>query len=203
MALLGQTKGPSNPVSCLPTVASRGCPRGNERTGNHQVIHPLSLIPSFWQTEARDTIPAHRGEYTLMDLSSMNLSSSFLKAKKPHIIGEALILPTASTEKIMGGETKANKFKAIQLSNNTVKRGIEVIAADQKCTLVEHLKNTDAFTLQVDVSTESRDAHFLAFVKYTREGAILEEFLFCLPLPGHKTAQEIFNVLHVRLQYLV
>uniref|UniRef100_A0A674IVQ1 Uncharacterized protein n=1 Tax=Terrapene triunguis TaxID=2587831 RepID=A0A674IVQ1_9SAUR len=29
-------------------------------TGNHQVIHPLSPIPRFWQTEPRDTIPGDK-----------------------------------------------------------------------------------------------------------------------------------------------
>ncbi|MGH0127157.1 UNVERIFIED_CONTAM: hypothetical protein FKN15_055997 [Acipenser sinensis] len=96
----------------------------------------------------------------------------------------------------MCGEAEANKLKAIPLSNNTVKRRIEAIAANQENTLVERLKNTDAYALQVDMSTEGRDAHFLCFVRYIWEGAILEDILFCLPLPGHETAQEIFNVLH-------
>ncbi|XP_043369577.1 C-type lectin domain family 2 member L isoform X3 [Dermochelys coriacea] len=33
-AILGQTKGPSSPVSCLPTMANARCPRGNEQNRN-------------------------------------------------------------------------------------------------------------------------------------------------------------------------
>lgn len=48
------------------------------KTGNHQVIHPLWPIPSIWQTEARATSPVPPGSWTWLGLSSMNLPSSFL-----------------------------------------------------------------------------------------------------------------------------
>ncbi|CAM4480514.1 unnamed protein product [Caretta caretta] len=35
-AILGQTKGPSSPVSCLPAVANARCPRGNEQLPTHK-----------------------------------------------------------------------------------------------------------------------------------------------------------------------
>ncbi|MBN3307061.1 ZMYM6 protein, partial [Amia calva] len=97
---------------------------------------------------------------------------------------------------------KPNKLKrhletygktSIPLSNNT---RIEAIAANHENTLVKRLKNTDAYALQVDMSTEGHDAHFWCFVRYIWDGAILEDILFCLPLPGHETAQEILHVLH-------
>uniref|UniRef100_A0A8C3PA27 Lipocalin/cytosolic fatty-acid binding domain-containing protein n=1 Tax=Chrysemys picta bellii TaxID=8478 RepID=A0A8C3PA27_CHRPI len=45
MAILGQTRGPSSPVSCLLTMANARSFRGNEQN-NHRVIHPLSYTPS-------------------------------------------------------------------------------------------------------------------------------------------------------------
>ncbi|MBN3273296.1 F200A protein, partial [Polyodon spathula] len=59
--------------------------------------------------------------------------------------------------RIICGETEVNKLRAMPLSNNTVKRRIE--AATQENMLVERLKNTDAFELQVDLSTEDLPAY--------------------------------------------
>lgn len=96
----------------------------------------------------------------------------------------------------MCGEEEAQKLKTIPLSDNTVKRRIDAIAADQESTLTEKLRNSPAYALQMDGSTEGKNAHVLTFVHYMQENAIHEDILNCLPLPEHETAQAMYDVLH-------
>ncbi|CAH1980374.1 unnamed protein product [Acanthoscelides obtectus] len=66
---------------------------------------------------------------------SQQLKASFeiAKQKKPHIIGEELIKPYfLKATQIILGEDAEQKVKSISLSNNTVKRRIDVIGADIK-----------------------------------------------------------------------
>lgn len=93
-------------------------------------------------------------------------------------------------------EAEANKLKSIPLSNNTKRCRIEAIAGDQETMLVECLKTTPAFALQIYVSTEWYDAHMLAFVHYMFPHVVFLKTLFGLPLPEHEMAQGIFTVLH-------
>ena len=128
--------------------------------------------------------------------ASLEVSYLIAKTKTPHTIGEKLIMPAAmKMAKAMYGEEEAKKLKVIPLSDNTVKRRIDAIAADQESTLVEKLRNSPACALQMDVSTEGKNAHALTFVRFLAETAIQEDILYCLPLPEHETAQAMYNVL--------
>uniref|UniRef100_H3B3H2 Uncharacterized protein n=1 Tax=Latimeria chalumnae TaxID=7897 RepID=H3B3H2_LATCH len=131
--------------------------------------------------------------------ASFVVSYCIAQCKRLHTFGEMLLLPVAiDMVRIICGETEANKMKDIPLSNNTVKQRIDAIDADQENTL-EHLQKTEAFALQVDVSTEGRDAHFLAYVHIWKND-IVENILFCLPLPSHEMAQGMFEVLQSYMQ---
>ncbi|MBN3274733.1 F200B protein, partial [Polyodon spathula] len=126
--------------------------------------------------------------------ASFEMSHRITQAKKPLSIGGTFILPAAvDMVGIMCGEIELNKLAAIPLFNNTeVKDGGDSSKSRKHpCGMSEK----HAFALQVNLSTEGHDAHPLAFVQHLWEGVILKDILFCLPLPGHKTAQEIFNVL--------
>lgn len=128
--------------------------------------------------------------------ASFAVSYLIARAMKPHTIAETLILPAAiEMVKTMCGEEEAQKLKTIPLSDNTVKRRIDAIADDQESTLTEQLRNSLAYALQMDVSTEGKNAHALTFVRYMKENAINEDILYCLPLPGHETAQAMYDVL--------
>ena len=129
--------------------------------------------------------------------ASFEVSYLVAKAMKPHTIGETLILSAAiEMVKTMCGEGEAQKLKTIPLSDNTVKRRIDAIANDQERTLTERLRNSPAYALQMDVSTEGKNAHALTFVRYMQENAIHEDILYCLPLPEHETAKAMYDVLH-------
>ena len=83
-------------------------------------------------------------------------SHEIAKAKKPHTIGERLVLPCAKmmmTELVIG-EAEANKLSQISLSNNTVRRRINELPTNIKYTVVTEMKAAGMFSLQLD---ESRD----------------------------------------------
>lgn len=128
--------------------------------------------------------------------ASFEVSYLIAKTKTPHTIAETLIMPAVlKMAKAMGEEEVGRKFKAIPLSDNTVKRRIDAIAADQESTLAEKLRDSPAYALQMDVSTEGKNAHALTFVRFLAENAIQEDILYCLPLPEHETAQAMYDVL--------
>lgn len=62
--------------------------------------------------------------------------------------------------------------------------------------LTEKLHNSPAYALQVDVSTEGKNANALTFVRYMQENAIHKDILYCLPISEHETAQALYDVLH-------
>jgi hypothetical protein len=68
------------------------------------------------------------------------------------------------------------------------------MAAEVKETLIQKVKKSKYFALQVDESTDlANSAQLMTYIRYDTEKAIEEEFLFCKPLSGHTTALEIFN----------
>ena len=128
--------------------------------------------------------------------ASFEVSYRIAQCKKPHTIGENLILPAAiDMVRIMFGENEAQKLNKIPLSDNTVKRRVDAIGANQEETLVHHLRNTEAYALQADVNTEGRTSHFDICAIYLGN-QILEDILCCLPLPEHETAAAMFTVLN-------
>lgn len=138
-------------------------------------------------------------------LKSSGLKASYevalrvAKAKKPHTIAEELILPCAiDMAKTVLGEKMANKIRAIPLSNNTLRRRIVDMSADVKKQLIDCLKMSKKFALQLDESTDVADcAILLVFVRFiNRADTILqEEFLFSTELPTRTTGNEIFKCL--------
>lgn len=61
---------------------------------------------------------------------------------------------------------------------------IDDMASDVRVQLIEKLRLTEAFALQLDVSTDvSKDAQLLEFVWFVDQNEMQEEFLFCKQLP--------------------
>lgn len=55
---------------------------------------------------------------------------------------------------------------------------------------------TSKFALQGDEATDvAKDAHLIAYVRYVQENNIIEDILFCKPIPGKATSSEIFNII--------
>ena len=83
------------------------------------------------------------------------VSHEIAKAKKPHTIGERLILPCVKTmTELVIGEAEANKLSQISLSNNTVQRRINELSTNIKYKVVSEMKAAGMFNLQLDESTD-------------------------------------------------
>nr|XP_042897067.1 protein FAM200A-like [Parasteatoda tepidariorum]XP_042902277.1 protein FAM200A-like [Parasteatoda tepidariorum]XP_042906149.1 protein FAM200A-like [Parasteatoda tepidariorum]XP_042906152.1 protein FAM200A-like [Parasteatoda tepidariorum] len=129
-------------------------------------------------------------------LASYKVSYRIAKCKKPHVIGETLVLPAAiDMVATMLGESYADQLKIIPLADNTVGRRISDISEDLCDQLIEKVK-LSSFALQVDEATDVlKDAHLITYVRYVVETDVREDMLFCKPIEGNTTASEVFNMI--------
>ncbi|CAL9683899.1 unnamed protein product [Knipowitschia caucasica] len=129
-------------------------------------------------------------------MASYLVAQRIAKCKKPHTIGQQLLLPAAvdMCEVILGAEA-ANKLKVIPLSNDTVRRRIQELAADIEAQLLDRLRSCEQFSIQLDESTDiANAAQLIVLVRYPWEDDIVEDFLFCKELPGRTTGEEVFRL---------
>ncbi|XP_060782686.1 zinc finger BED domain-containing protein 5-like [Neoarius graeffei] len=94
------------------------------------------------------------------DIQEASYRASLLiaRAGKPHTIGELLCLPLAKEmTRIMCGEKAARELNLVPLSNDTVSRRINDMADDVKKTLIERIKNSRYFAIQLDETTDVAD----------------------------------------------
>lgn len=118
------------------------------------------------------------------------------KQKKPHTIGENLVKPAAvEMVRIVCGDDTAKKIQQIPLSNDTVHSRIIDMSIDIKNQVIEALKTSGKFSLQLDESTDiSDEAQLMAYVRYQGATDMQEEFLFCKPFHSHTTGEDIFKM---------
>ena len=131
------------------------------------------------------------------------LKASFLasyhiaRAKKPHTIGEDLLLPaTKDIVRELLGEDAAKKIDAVPLSDNTVSQRIGDMAQDVSAQLLEQVRASEYFALQLDESTDiSNEAQLLVYIRFISQERFVEEILFCKALERRTTGKDIFQVL--------
>ncbi len=120
-------------------------------------------------------------------INSQALEASYLvslriaKTGKPHTIGETLILPAAKdiVSSILGEEA-AKKLNVLSLSDNIVSRRIQEMSDQVKENLLENVKKSKFFSLQLDESTDVANfAQLMTYIRYEIGDTIKEEFLFC------------------------
>ncbi|XP_032376013.1 zinc finger BED domain-containing protein 5-like [Etheostoma spectabile] len=130
--------------------------------------------------------------------ASYRVALRIAKTGKPHNIGETLLLPAAKDMcSVMMGEAAAAKLNVIQLSDNTIQRRISDMGADVRQQVVDSVRESPSFSLQLDESTDVANcAQLMVYVRFVKELNVHEEFLFCHPLPSRTTADEIFKVLN-------
>jgi hypothetical protein len=81
-------------------------------------------------------------------LTSFEVSYLTVKNKKPHTIGETLLLPAAMKMcKIMHGEKYSKALKTMPLSNNTLIQCTESMSEDIKEQLLTRIKCSPKFAL--------------------------------------------------------
>ncbi|XP_044285324.1 zinc finger MYM-type protein 6-like [Varanus komodoensis] len=141
------------------------------------------------------------GDKPLLQASYL-VALQILKTKKLFTIGEELIKPCILdvTREILGPQA-AEKLEAITLSDNTIQRRVVDMASDIEEQIVEGIKKSKFFAIQLDLSTDvSNQTILLCFVRYTEDENFREELLCCLDLPGQTTTLEMFNVLNEYFQ---
>ncbi|XP_072400199.1 protein FAM200B-like [Diabrotica undecimpunctata] len=108
-----------------------------------------------------------------------HLETLHTRCKKPHTIGEELILPAAiQIVETTFGDNFAKNLESIPLSNDTVVRRICDIAEDVQDQLLGKLRDK-LFSIQLDEATDSnKDAHFIAYVRFCDGISLVEELLF-------------------------
>ncbi|XP_031330321.1 zinc finger BED domain-containing protein 5-like [Photinus pyralis] len=129
--------------------------------------------------------------------ASFLVSLRIAKSGKAHTIGEELVLPAAKDMvTCMLGEKSAKKLDMISLSNDTVRRRIETMALNVKNQLIDRVKRSEFFAIQLDESTDVTNyAQLMVYVRYIHANTIKEDYLFCEALPTRTTADEIFKKL--------
>ena len=86
--------------------------------------------------------------------ASYEVSYLIAKSKKPFTVGEELVHPVAvKIAKIVLGYAHALEVKKIPLSIDTVARRISEISRNHLQQLIDRLKNSPRFAIQLDEST--------------------------------------------------
>ena len=84
--------------------------------------------------------------------------------------------------RLVVGEDVARKLDDISVPNDTVSRRINEISLNIKEQVVDEIKKSPLFAIQLDESTNvSQFSQLLEFVRYVYEGNFKEEFLLCKP----------------------
>ena len=98
------------------------------------------------------------------------------------------------------GKEKANKLEEILLSNDIIKKHISEMSLDILLRVVEEIKSSTIFSLQLDESTDvSSCAHLLVYARYIFENNIKEQYLFSEPLSTTCKGEDVFRVVKVFL----
>ncbi|KAJ1082660.1 hypothetical protein NDU88_002825 [Pleurodeles waltl] len=128
--------------------------------------------------------------------ASYQVAELIAKSKKSHTVAETLILPAckAIVQEMLGPEA-AKEIAKVPLSDNTISTRINDMSADIESVVLEKIRISEKFALQLDESTDiSGHAQLLANVRFVDGDAIRENFFFCKALPEKTTGEEIFRV---------
>uniref|UniRef100_A0A3Q2D886 Uncharacterized protein n=1 Tax=Cyprinodon variegatus TaxID=28743 RepID=A0A3Q2D886_CYPVA len=125
------------------------------------------------------------------------VQQAIVSERKPHTDREGFLLPASKDKgREMLGEDEAKKMDAIPLLDNTVCRRINDMEEDVSNQLLDQVRASDYFALQLDESTDVANAtQLLVYVRYIQGEKFAEEIPFCKVLERRATGREIFGVL--------
>jgi hypothetical protein len=134
--------------------------------------------------------------------TSYIVSLHIAKSVKPHSIGETLILPAAEDiVKTMFGEKLSKDIHLIPLSDDTVTRRINDMAKNIESELINRIKESLFYSLQIDETTDvSNNGQLICYVRYEINNDIHEDMLFSKILPTRSTGEQIFKALNEYMQ---
>ena len=99
--------------------------------------------------------------------------------------------------RLVVGEDAARKLDEISVPNDTVSRRINEISLNIKEQVVDEIKKSPLFAIQLDESTNvSHFSQLLGFVRYVHEENFKEEFLFCKPLKLNTRAEDVLEAVN-------
>lgn len=127
--------------------------------------------------------------------ASYELSLLIAKAKKSYIVGETLVKPCLlkAADIVLGPEGR-QKLSQIPLSDNTVKRRIDDMAEDITNQVVDAVKQSPFFAIQLDESTDvAQCSQLLVFVRYIQDYTIKDEILFSTELTTTTKAVDVMS----------
>jgi hypothetical protein len=129
-------------------------------------------------------------------LTSYKVTHRNAKCKKPHTVGETLILTAAvDIVSIMFGDNLTQQLKPIPLFNDTVSWRTSNISEDLNDQLFEKLKN-NIFALQVDEATNNHgQSYLLDYLRFIYDNDVGKEILFCESLTTNATGKCIFDII--------
>ena len=133
--------------------------------------------------------------------ASYRIAFRIARSKKPQTIGKELIKPCLiEATTLVQRKEKANKLEEISLFNDTVKKRISEMSQDILLQVVEEIRSSSIFSLQLDKSTDvSSCAHLLVYARYIFENNIKEQYLFSEPLSTICKGEDVFRVVKVFL----
>uniref|UniRef100_F7ATE3 Zinc finger MYM-type containing 6 n=1 Tax=Macaca mulatta TaxID=9544 RepID=F7ATE3_MACMU len=121
-------------------------------------------------------------------------------SKKPFSIAEELIKPylVEMCSEVLGSSA-GDKMKTIPLSNVTIQHRIDELSADIEDQLIQKVRESKWFALQIDESSEISDITlllcYIRFIDYDCRD-VKEELLFCIEMPTRITGFEIFELIN-------
>ncbi|XP_036033567.1 zinc finger MYM-type protein 6 isoform X2 [Onychomys torridus] len=121
--------------------------------------------------------------------------------KKPFSIAEELIKPylVEMCSDVLGSSA-GDKMKSIPLSDNTIGCRINRLSADIEDQLIQKVRDSKWFALQIDESSETSDVVtlllcYVRFIDYDC-GDVKEELLFCTEMSSLGTDLEVFELIN-------
>ncbi|XP_064116658.1 zinc finger BED domain-containing protein 5-like [Macrobrachium nipponense] len=138
------------------------------------------------------------GKSRQRDVGFLQDSKFDCKSSKPHTIGESLIMPAVAVVlSTVMNQSPQEVTSVIPLSNSSVSRRIDEMAADVENQLISKLQVND-FSLQLDESTlPDNSALLMAFVRFLDVDEICQEMLFALKLTTDTKGESILKKLEV------
>ncbi|XP_065663055.1 zinc finger BED domain-containing protein 5-like [Hydra vulgaris] len=138
----------------------------------------------------------HQTQQNIVE-ASYKVSYIIAQKKKAHTLAEEVILPcTKEIVRLLFGEEAVKKIDNIPLSNTTVKRRITDISSNIKENVINEIKESPYFSIQLDDSTDvSSMAQLIVFCRYIHNNKFKEEFLFSSFLETTTKAADILEIM--------
>uniref|UniRef100_K7GAE1 Uncharacterized protein n=1 Tax=Pelodiscus sinensis TaxID=13735 RepID=K7GAE1_PELSI len=120
------------------------------------------------------------------------------QAKKPHTIVEQLVLRCAKEMvRLVLGEEAARQLNVISVSNDTVSRRINEMSQNISEQVVDEIKKSPLFAMQLDELTNvTLCSQLLVFARYMVKGDFKDEFIFCKTLDTTTKAQDVMEIVN-------